>query len=425
MRIRIWLLLSLFAAGITCLYVFRILGPWEHFVDVEGGNLKAQMGDLYPRWLGTRELLLHGRNPYGPEVSHEIQMAYYGHPIDQQYGTPGAQVIDEQRFVYPVYVVFLLAPTVYMDFPHTQVWAAVILAMLIASSVPLWMDVLRWKLPPAMTAAIMLFVLSSPQIVQGLRLRQLGLLVGFLLALSTWCICRNHLAIAGAALALSTIKPQMIVLPLAWFLLWSVSALPRRWPLLAGFGASLAALAGMGELVLPGWPRFFLGGLAAYRRYFPATSLVCVALGNRAGVAASAIVVIGLLAWAWRNRQVDAGSQEFIKTLALFFLVAALVLPLLFPFNQVLVLLPVMMVARDWMAVPRLGRRIFAFVLASPWIVCVALLMVPPRLNSPNRLPLLPAAITLFLPFVLVLLLATARPGSEALRQLATNDALS
>ena len=30
--------------------------------------------DLYPSWYGTRELLLHGRDPYGQEVSGEIQL---------------------------------------------------------------------------------------------------------------------------------------------------------------------------------------------------------------------------------------------------------------------------------------------------------------------------------------------------------------
>ena len=35
----------------------------------------AQMGDLCSRWIGTRDLLLRGRNPYGPEVSHESQLA--------------------------------------------------------------------------------------------------------------------------------------------------------------------------------------------------------------------------------------------------------------------------------------------------------------------------------------------------------------
>jgi hypothetical protein len=409
MKIRVWLLLSILAAGITWLFVSRILGPWEHFVDVEGGNLKAQMGDLYPRWVGTRELLLHGQNPYSPEVSHEIQMAYYGHAIDQQLGKPGVGVVDEQRFAYPIYVVFFLAPSIYSDFPHLQLWAAMILAVLVAVSVILWMGLLRWGPPPMMVLAIVLFVLSSPQIVQGLRLRQLGLAVGFLLALSAWCAARNHLAAAGIVLAVATIKPQMVILPLAWFLFWGVSAWPKRWPLLAGFGISLSVLVGLGELVLPGWVGFFLSGLVAYRKYVYATSLACAGLGTRAGWGVSVIAVGGLLLAAWRNRQAEAGSSAFIGTLSGFFVVAALVLPLLPPFNQVVLLLPVMAIIRDWTAVPRIGRRIFAFVLMWPCIACFALIMAAPRVNYPGRLPLLPSAITLFDPLILLLLLVTTR----------------
>src|ERR1700728_492371 len=141
MRIRIWLLLSLLASGISGLYMFRVLEPWNDYISARRGELKAQMWDLYPRWMGTRELLLHGSNPYGPEVSHEIQMAFYGHAIDQYYGEPGANVINEQRFAYPVYVVLLLAPTVHADFQKLQVWAAATLAVLTALSVLLWMDV--------------------------------------------------------------------------------------------------------------------------------------------------------------------------------------------------------------------------------------------------------------------------------------------
>lgn len=403
MRTRVWLLLSLFAAGITWIYVSSILGPWEHYVDVESGNLTAQMGDLYPRWVGTRELLLHGRNPYAPEVSREIQMAYYGHAIDPAHNE-GANVVDEQRFAYPVYVVFLLAPTVYLDFPQAQVWVAAVLALLTAVSVILWVDFLNWRPHPALIAAVMLFVLSSPQIVQGLRLRQLGLAVGFLLTLSAWCVARNHLALAGAALALATLKPQMIVLPLAWFLLWSVSAGHKRLPLLAGFAGTLLVLAGLGELILPGWIHFFLEGLAAYRRYIPFSSLLRVALGNWAGAMVSGILVLGLLLWAWINRQANAVAPEFTGTLAASFVVASLVLPLVPPFNQVLVLLPVLMIARDWKSQPVAVRRLIAILAPCPWIAYLALLLIHPRLDSPNRFPLLPAAMVLFLPFLLSLM---------------------
>jgi Glycosyltransferase family 87 len=407
LKLRLWLLLSLLASATSCLYMFRVLLPWEHYVDVERGKLRAQMGDLYPRWVGTRELLLHGRNPYSPEVSHEIQIAFYGHEIDQEYGQPGMEIIDEQRFVYPVYVVFLLAPMVYLSFSQAQMCALVLFTLLTGISVVLWLDLVRWRPPKILVAAITLFVLSSPQIMQGLRLGQFGLVVAFLLTLSAWCLARNHLAWAGVFLAVATIKPQMAVLPLAWFFLWGVSAWPRRWALLAGFGVTLATLVALGELILPGWPSYFLDGLIAYRKYFPTTSLLCLALGNWAGGAVSGIAIIALLALAWRKRKVDAASPDFIQTLAAFFVAASLVLPLFQPFNQVLLLLPALMVVRDWDALPRLARRCFFVVVAWPWIASFVLLLLPPRLDSTNRLPLLPSALVLFVPFLLLPLLLT------------------
>ena len=313
---RVWFILSVLASGITLLYRSQILLPWEdyvneHYLEVAQGRLKAQMGDLYPRWYGTRELLLHRRNPYGPEVSHEIQMAFYGYPIEQKYGEPGLNVIDEQRFVYPVYVVFVLAPTVYVDFPSLQNWAPLGLAMLTAMSLLIWLDLLRWRPPWMMTAAMLLLVLSSPQVMQGLRLRQLGLAVAFLFALSAWCTCRNHLALAGVLLALSTIKPQMAVFPLLWLFIWASSEWKNRWSLLVGFGITLAVLIGLGEFVLPGWPHYFWDGLIAYRKYFPTTSLLCLALGNVAGGVVSTIAIASILALSWRNRRFDAASVEF------------------------------------------------------------------------------------------------------------------
>src|ERR1700678_1115872 len=112
MKRRAYLLLSLFAAASGWLYTVRTLSPWGEYRNEIRDQIRSQMGDLYPRWLGTQELLLRGRNPYGPEVSHEIQKAFYGHAVSQDYSQPGRKV-DEQRFAYPLYVVFLLAPTVH------------------------------------------------------------------------------------------------------------------------------------------------------------------------------------------------------------------------------------------------------------------------------------------------------------------------
>ena len=405
----LWILAGVLASAISWTYMHRILLPWEDFVNVQQGQVKAQMGDLYPRWVGTRELLLLGRNPYGPEVSHEIQMAFYGRPIEQSYDKPRFDIIDEQRFVYPLYVVFLLAPSVHWDFAEIQFWAPVFFAAVTAVSLWLWMKVLDWYPPWPAAAGMVMLVLSSPQIAQGLRLRQLGLFVALLIALASWCVTRERYAVAGALLAISTIKPQMVALVLLWFLLWSFGDWRRRWPLAAGFGASLALLAGGAEWLLPGWPRFFLAGLIAYSKYFPTTSPVRLILGNWIGGPLSVLAAAGLVAFAWRMRKAQANSREFAYTLTLFFVANTLLMPLLTPYNQVFLLLPVLILLRDWNYLPRLGRACMIGLLAWPYLMQAILLVHSPQINSPNRLPLLPSVLVILCPFVVVWLVITRR----------------
>jgi len=421
MKIRLWLLVSLLVGGITCLYAFRVLGPWDAYLGAQHNGLKAQMWDLYPRWVGTRELLLHGRNPYSPEVSHEIQMAFYGHIVTQDYRETGHKLVDEQRFAYPVYVVFLMAPTMYIDFARVYQWAPFVLGLLAALSVPLCLDLLRWRMPWEQVAAVTLFTISSPQIVQGLEHQQLSTVVGFLLIAGAWCVHRDYLLAGGVLLACSTLKPQMALFPLCWFLVWVMGDWSKRWKLFCGFLATLAALMGAGELVLPGWIGYFLEAAAAYRRYFPTTSVLRLALGDALGEILGGIIVVGLLVLAWRNRRVAANSPQFTSTFAAFLIGTILAFPLFTPFNQVLLILPALLLLRDWKALPRLSRIVFMVSVSWPWIASAALLLFPPRLNSPNQLPLLPSFLVSFFPLFLPLLLMTRR-GHTTRSQLGATD---
>ncbi len=414
MRVRIWLLLSLFVSGIAWLYMSRILGPWDQYMGVKHDRIKTQMGDLYSPWVGTRELLLRGLNPFGPEVSHEIQTAFYGHAINQNYAEPGIDIVNEQRFAYPVYVIFLMAPTMYVDFAEVYRWAPFVLALLAAITVLLCRDILHWSLQSLQVAAITLFVVSSPQIVQGIHHQQLAIVAAFLLTAGAWCVCKNHLVTAGALLACSTIKPQMVLLPLCWFLIWTVGDWSNRRNLLIAFLASLTALIGSGELILRGWIGNFVAGIAAYRKYAPTSSLLRVALGDTLGEILGGLLVLGLLAFAWQNRKKTAGSPQFASALAAFLIVAVLVFPLFTPYNQVMLILPTMLLLRDWKTLPRLSRFVFAVVASWPWITSFALLLLPPRLNSPNQLPLLPSFLVSFFPLFLPLWLMTRRKTSAS-----------
>jgi hypothetical protein len=417
-NVQLWLLLSFFVAGISWLYVHRILVPWTSYLHLQNGYVIAQISDLYSPWVGTRELLLHHRNPYGPEVSHEIQMVFYGHPITQTYDKPGIALVDEQRFAYPVYEVFLTAPLAYVDFAQVHRWAPLVLGLLVALNIFFCVSILHWRLPWEAIAAIVLFTLSSPQIVQGLRLQQLAIVEACLLTAGAWCVSRNHAGSAGVLLALSTIKPQMALLPLCWFAIWAAGDWRRRWRLPASFIATIVALIVAGELLLPGWPRYFLAGLAAYRRYAMPTSALRVALGDTFGEILGGILVLGLLAYAWQNRKAAGDSRQFASILATFFTCALLTFPLFTPFNQVLLILPALLLLHHWKTLPRFSRLVFILLVSWPCIISLALLFFPPSTSSPNQLPLLPALLVAFVPFILpVMLITRSSHGSSPSRE--------
>src|ERR1700689_3866250 len=95
----------------------KIAAPAHTAQALALGRPIGNNSDLYPRWLGARELLLHGRDPYSPEITREIQQGYYGRVLDPS--RPGDSK-DQAAFAYPVYVVLLIAPTVRMSFATVQ-----------------------------------------------------------------------------------------------------------------------------------------------------------------------------------------------------------------------------------------------------------------------------------------------------------------
>jgi len=106
-----------FACGMWY-YTSHVLIQYEKLDAAERGVPRGNLSDLYPRWLGARELLLHRRNPYSPEITREIQSGFYGRPLN---ANNPADPKDQEGFAYPLYVVFLLAPTVLMPFETARV----------------------------------------------------------------------------------------------------------------------------------------------------------------------------------------------------------------------------------------------------------------------------------------------------------------
>jgi hypothetical protein len=242
----------------------RILIPYQEQDAQQHDRPRGVLSDLYPRWYGSRELILHHRDPYSRDVTLEIQQVYYGRTLDAN--RPNDPT-DEQRFAYPVYVAFLLSPTLSLPFEVVRTGFRWLLFGLTAATVLLWLRLVGWKPSCSTIFILVVLTLGSLPAAQGIKLQQLTLLVSALLALSLVLVASNRLMLAGMFMALATIKPQLALLPAAWFLLWSLADWRRRQKFVWGFSFCLLALVLGGELLLSGWISSFYNAVVAYRRY--------------------------------------------------------------------------------------------------------------------------------------------------------------
>src|ERR1700756_6023247 len=318
---------------IFILYAIVIHPVINGYVQVSGNAL----GDLYPRWIGARELILHALDPYGEAVTNKIQTGFYGHPLE------ASDTRDPQGFAYPVYVVFLLWPTVWTSFPQVKLIAIVFLAAVTIASVFCWLIALRIK-PRAWFGLMVLAVLFSPPVMQGLRLQQIGFLVAALIAGAAACVILGQLETAGILLAVATLKPQMVFLPLIWFSIWVFMNWKNRGQLLVWFGTTLTLLITAGEMISPGALSEFLTGLVVHRHYARVT-FPELFFGRTVGLTISMLVLLFLVFRLWKEVKKEGMSEElFVAGLALVLSLELFIVPGLSAMFNFVLLLPSVLV---------------------------------------------------------------------------------
>ena len=338
------LLLALVMASGMWLYVLFVLIPHQKFQDEMGQGLRGNLSDLYPRWLGARELLVHHRDPYTAEITREIQIGYYGRPLDP---TRKNDPIDQQGFAYPIYVVLMLAPTVTLPFPTVHRIVFWLFVVLTTMSVPLWLGTLRWRLSRAETVIAILLTLGCFPAIQGLRLQQLTVLVVALIAGSMYAITRQRFVLAGILLAMASIKPQLVFLLILWLCIWSLGNWRERQRVLWSLVISMSALVVAGELLLPGWISEFRAAVKDYYRYTGGGSSLLNGVLPPLWARIASIVLVGMvLVVAWRNRRATQETRAFQWLLCFTLATTLVVIPMFAPYNQLLLLPGVMMALR-------------------------------------------------------------------------------
>ncbi|HEV2123262.1 MAG TPA: hypothetical protein VGW38_10870, partial [Chloroflexota bacterium] len=79
-------------------------------LSLQLAQLRGTDTDLFPRWYGLRQLLLHQRDPYGGEVTREIaaQTSFLQRRLSETHAPSSVEI--SYGFLYPLPGVLLIGP---------------------------------------------------------------------------------------------------------------------------------------------------------------------------------------------------------------------------------------------------------------------------------------------------------------------------
>lgn len=292
--------------------------------------------DFLSRWEGARSFWVDGLNPYGEQASLNIQKEIYGRPVEADE--------DPGYFAYPMYTALLVWLLVYMDYAWASAIWMVLLAACLLASLFLLLDLYRWRVKSWLLAILCIWVLLFYYSARGLILGQVGVVVYFLELVTLWALVKKQDGLAGVALAISTIKPQMGFLIVPFFLLWALRY--RRWRFVVFFSGTMLLLLGISFVLLPSWLSDWLRQLGNYTSYTAFGSPVWIitnyylGLGNWAEIVVSGLIALAMLvAWYWLLR---GHPEQFLWATALTLTVTHLIAPRTATPHYVVFIIPLM-----------------------------------------------------------------------------------
>ncbi len=281
--------LVILAVAVFVLYSFGLYAAFTS--RWQGGS------DFFPRWSGAQMLFLEGKSPYSLEATQRTQRALYN-------GRLAREDEDQVAFAYPIYAVYFVAPLIFLSYAQALAVWMVMLQFALCAMLGLCMSLYGWRPAAWLTAATGLWMILNYNSGEAIIVGQLGVIVALMVTLALWSLHAGRDWWAGAFLALSTIKPQMVFLIIPLLLLWSLTK--RRWGVALGFGLAMIALAGSGWLLVPDWIVQSIAGMQQYARYtayggpsWLLTEYYFPFLGRPANIALT-LALVGYLAWQWR-----------------------------------------------------------------------------------------------------------------------------
>ncbi|HLF87659.1 MAG TPA: glycosyltransferase family 87 protein [Anaerolineales bacterium] len=321
--------------------------------------------DFLDRWTGASKWVVEGLSPYHPNVTALAQQMIYGRPARPEEGE------DLHHFVYPFHSMIFFAPFGFLDFPQARALWMTLLELSIVGLVIVSLRLLKWEISRVKTILFILFSFSWVYGAHTLLVGQFAGLNALLIALVLLTLQRNQDIRAGILLALTTTKPQMVVLLIPFLILWALTT--KRWRLISSFGITLGILLVASLIILPTWPLEMWGQLSAYPIYAVSISPVEMigvffpVLAGWGTTLATGLIVL-TLAWSWWQSRTKTG-RVIIWAALLSIVVTNLIIPRTTTSNFMMMLpaffLGLMSLEQS---IPRWGSWLIAFVFVGLFI---------------------------------------------------------
>lgn len=317
--------------------------------------------DFFIPWRAIQLLLQEGKDPYGQGVTRDIQQFLFGHQ----------RATNEHQFdfAYPLTVLPLLAPYTFFVYEWAQsLWYATFHLLLISSTV-LWIKSCpRLVSTPISWLGTILWVVTIYPATRAFMLGQLAVIVFAAIGFAIWSLEKERYGIAGTALALSTIKPQISFLFVPMFLM--ICCINGRLRVIQTFLLTFGGLVVFSLLALPTWPIRFLHRLTEYSRYTntgtitdspSVIKMIAQGMGfDSWGGEIGLMFVVGLLLWwgVWRFRATE--SWTYLASGIL--LVTMFIAPRTATTDQIVLLLPLL-----WLMNQLSSRKVVLIVAICVW----------------------------------------------------------
>jgi hypothetical protein len=346
--------------------------------------------DFHPPWLGLRAMFFDGADPYSDDVTLAIQR--------QMLGRPARPDEDQFAFAYPLYVMVFIGPLALLPLPVAQaLWFSLLEASLVTFII-VSPRAVGWRPPTWLLALTALFTLGLYPNMWAMFLGQNSIVVAALIALAWWGLRTRRWELAGACLALTTIKPQMIFLLVPGLLAWAIYQ--WHWRLVIAFGVTLGGLILLPLPWLPTWPLEWLKAVSRYAGYTIFDPPLVMLAGSAWLAGTIAVLLLAWIGYRW-CRAPERQGVAFDWALSMIVVVSALIAPRITHVYQLMLLLPLFFVftrlqKNGGIAVLEIG------LLAGLWLI--DLMLFPPT-SSPQHVvwqhrfisPILPVGLALAL----------------------------